>query len=782
MPCEADRTLTLTKALYSLAATLVFALPLVFALATKPVPYRYEVPIDPPAAISDPRAVPFPSERRDGDVRVFEGWLRSPAPTAVMSHVETNLQFYQSDKASFHPVDGIIEVLGTNCRFTTAPNSFVDDVRPLRFIRGSDCRDPRGATGELKLTIRMGGPGDLRIYSRALPEAERVAGAIYVGDAATVAEPEWLVVMGWFIEEPGHSPLSRAHLLSYVWTTSTSTWPVWLCLAGSLCAVWCGLMCFPFDSAVASRRFGDVLRAGVGAGALSLGLGGLYALITPPFQAADESHHFASYAVVVGRPSLTSDAVEWAKTGHHSRIARHQFERFRPKDIGRPEISVDGFIAQNTFKRSSLNTRLWQAIGRATQGISARRSFIGIRAMNALLFSIAVGGSAALFATYAPVPFPQLLIFPLFLVPALPFFGMHFGESALVASISVVFAALVALTVVGGDRFPAFGLLLGLVAAAFATGARNAIPMLLLVETLLILRVCTAAQQEPDRRRAVIFWLGFAIGASPSALVLTEPNRIELLNMLSGASERLPVHASFVLKPWFPFVAAAAGYGIETVLRRPLRLVAEKTRPIVRLATMGIPVVLVAVIIGSFVGSLYWDYPIVESIQGDGRASLGGYFIQVASTLATMFRWTRPSMLLESSFWVGFGWLDTIPPAPFTAMLVTVTGASVIGLLVHIARHREVRLLAVLTVLAIGGTATIAGYVYLSYAIHTSVHGRYLLGWYLTLLAVCWTWPAIAPPRQMAGPGRWPSRVTWQLITAGFVHAYAMRFVLQRYF
>ena len=416
--------------------------------------------------------------------------------------------------------------------------------------------------------------------------------------------------------------------------------------------------------------------------------------------------------------------------------------------------------------------------------MSAPRLFITLRAINAVIFAAAVGLAAALFVVISPVAYPQLLIFPFLFVPALPFFGMIVGEAALVTSVSVLFAATMVMLFLGGNRVHWLGVLLGLSAAALLVGARNTLPMMPLVATALVLRIVLCGPVERSTRNALIFWGGFGLGATTFSLVLTQPHRDVILETFAGATKILPgaiaPALSWIVQPWFPAVAATLGCAAELLLARPLATFASIARPVVTIAARVLPITAVAGIVVSLIGSLWWEYPIVESVQGSGRLPLGAYLEQVAGAALTSFRLTRPGMLLSSSFWVGFGWLDTIPGTTFVGFLVVLTAIAVIALLIHIAWAPAVRRFVALSIIVAGLLVTLAGYTYSSYAAATNLHGRYLIGCYLCAVAIAWTWPALA--RTHTDRPWLPARgfVLSAIVIA--VHAYSLCFILRRYF
>ncbi len=107
----------------------------------------------------------------------------------------------------------------------------------------------------------------------------------------------------------------------------------------------------------------------------------------------------------------------------------------------------------------------------------------------------------------------------------------------------------------------------------------------------------------------------------------------------------------------------------------------------------------------------------------------------VLATMATMFRLSEPNFLLSTSFWVGFGWLDTSPKPWFEAVLTALVACALVLLLRHVAQRAEARRLLWLVLLAAGGAIALVFYT-LTTQVAKPLHGRYLIGWYLCLLAV----------------------------------------------
>jgi hypothetical protein len=153
-------------------------------------------------------------------------------------------------------------------------------------------------------------------------------------------------------------------------------------------------------------------------------------------------------------------------------------------------------------------------------------------------------------------------------------------------------------------------------------------------------------------------------------------------------------------------------------------------------------------------------------------------------TIATSLRLRDPDYLLSSTFWVGYGWLDTMPGPGFQAALSLLVAVPLVALLLRAGRDLELRRVAWLVLVVLGATASLVLYVLATQQGLKALAGRYLIGWYLCVLAVIATPLAMGrPPADAPAPDRpGRARAAVLLAVAGSIHLYCLTFILRRYF
>src|SRR5262249_31674482 len=156
----------------------------------------------------------------DNERRLHRLSLSAPDPLAILQHPEIRIMFSLDETREPHPATGRLEVIGTSCVFEMPPDSSIAAGRTATFLRSDGCRAPRGRpAGEVVLTVTMGGPGELRVWTIALPPEHRARGLLYLVDhRLTTEQQQPLAVRGLFVDYLPDGGLKRANLLSYLWS------------------------------------------------------------------------------------------------------------------------------------------------------------------------------------------------------------------------------------------------------------------------------------------------------------------------------------------------------------------------------------------------------------------------------------------------------------------------------------------------------------------------------------------------------------------------------------
>lgn len=618
----------------------------------------------------------------------------------------------------------------------------------------------------------------------------------------TAVEPMWMslsaptpgdpgpiaVVRGRYVDDLVGPGRRRIELLGYVWDVSDSSTWIWGSVGLALLLIFVGSV-----GVIPARASTSAVGRATGVGALGLGLALLYVVLVPPLQAPDEPDHMLAFTHVAGRPELADTLATLARRGHFERIRFRVAEHFRTADVAHPFPTAWGpsVFAPSVATRSLTTWFWWKLLAPALEHLSAPGSILALRLANAVVFAVCLGLAAALLLSTSgmQVVAPHAVCLALLLIPTLPFFSTHVSEFALLTSTYVVLAAAITALFLDGDRVHLLGLPLGLATSLVLAGGRSGLPFAVTLAAAVAGRVLLGSPNQDARgatRRSVIFWAGLAIGLAMFAVLFTPDFRDGVLPADAGrvpdwfrsAAELFRRHPSYVA------IVIPVGLALELGMTWTRRRIPAPGRLATGLAKVACALAAAAVLTSVFL-SAFVRYPALGFAEGvSPPSSAGAYALEVLRVAATGFRIGNHDWLLSATFWEGFGWLDTMPGDGLVTLLILLTALGLVTLLAHITRTGPVRRAIWLGVLGPGWIATLVLYAISSYYLHRNLHGRYLVGLYLSMLAVCGSVVALVP--------RAPRHDTWWLqglsrewsvvAAAGAIHAYALRFILLRYF
>lgn len=671
--------------------------------------------------------------------------------------------------------EAVLEWMDGRCTYRSAPGAVLENNQTLDLIKDAGCRADEKTAADMRLTVRLK-ERDHRVAVWAYQPLAGVQSAelirIWEGDPGT--QPAG-IVRGTYLEE-GERP-RRIALLNYVWNIAADPTWIWvtLAVAGGLTACSVLLLTGATDADPGARQ--AVVTRALACASLALALGILYATFVPPLQAPDEPDHLLAFANSSERETMARGAELLAKRGHLERLQFRGDQRFRPSDVGHPwpKAWPTEVFAHDVASRSLTTFWWWKATGGVTRGLTTPRTLLAARLANALLFAVTLGAAALLFAAAAPasgtrLPVPLMLL----IVPTLPFFATHLAEFALLTDAYILFAASVCVLLADGPLVHRVGFPLGASIALALLSGRSAAPILPLFAAALAGRV-VLGQRESSRRSTAIFWIACGAGLSLFPALASEAFKNGLW----------PAYTEAAAAPWFrmtagllrtyPALLLAAvplGYALERLLQQLPMKTAAVGQNVSRVAGYG----LVAAVGLSLVASLIVQFPTLPTREVAMPATAGAYARDVLLVGLTSLRLAGPDLLLSSSFWGGFGWIDAVLPAGVIAALTAIVAAGVILTGILIAQHRDARQTAWILLLAAGGVAALAAYAVSNHFLNRNLHGRYVVGLYICTLLAAWTLPLLRVDR---------SGTALRFCVVGAVvaiHAYALPFVLLRYF
>jgi hypothetical protein len=315
---------------------------------------------------------------------------------------------------------------------------------------------------------------------------------------------------------------------------------------------------------------------------------------------------------------------------------------------------------------------------------------------------------------------------PFFLVPAVPYFGTYMSNYAPLTCAYVLLAAGTAIVLWDGTKSYVAGPLLAAALAAALAISRSAQPLLPFAAALLLARVLLG-DRTGSRRAAAVFWGGMTGVAVVSAGTLLAALQVA--------------------------IAGVALFGLEIVTRSARkgmrRLMGPRETRAIRTAAIAGAVVMAVL----FAGSLVVRYPVLPPLDPSFPPTVRAYVTQAVLVCGTFLRFGAPDQLTSMDFWGGFGWLETLPPPLLVQGLAAASGAALIALAVWTAVTASERTLVALACVALGFVVSVAAYAFslVRFIGVADLHGRYLVGLYLSVLVVAWSGAArlaaALPPR-----------------------------------
>lgn len=762
------------RLLTAVIAAAAFGSPLLWSLST-PILFRVEEPFDldssrPLTAVQIPELTYLRTRSGQSTYRLR---LTAPELSKLLQQPEIWLRVANYEKTRKIVAATLISPAG-NCGYEAGGGQAFPNNDTLLLIRRDACAPvPPAAERDLILTVELDEPGPI---------------ALWAGERAPTRESGLEILVADRIEGPltgraisgsaGYTDKlksrTRLALLNYVWQISPSfSWLIALiALATSLVAASGWLLA---DRRVLAGDAGAAARASaaIGGAFLALAFALVYACTIPPFQAADEPHHFVALAALLGRPELGVEGTHLGQVGYIDQIRFHPERHFNPSDVGRLGAILTSGVAPQADVRGTGVFAVWSLFAPVLRGHGPAVTLLLARVLNAIVFAGAIGCCVFLAAAFSPSRWPLLDAFALFIIPTLPFFGMQVSNYAPLCAAYAVIGAGISVFLWDGPRAWTAGPLLGAAWAAAILLSRSALPLAPLLVSCGLARL--AIRRRNPAATVIGFWLGLSLPCAIALALLPGPlrNLVEqALGLHAGSQGQVAVGA-------LPVILGGATVGAAVVELRWKASDGQRTGADRFFSWVGWTAATLVLL--TMAGSMFMAYPIAPPPDAAHVAAPLRYVGGMLLAGLTMFRLGHPDFMTSTSFWGGFGWLDTVLPASAVTALAAGSGLALSATFAWIACARRWRSGAIFCLLMLG---LISAFALSAFSVirttPAALHGRYLLGVYIGLLTLCWHF---LPRTSTAMRPRARAIV---LATCGLaavtVHAWAAVTILQRYF
>jgi hypothetical protein len=253
----------------------------------------------------------------DGTFFIHQVTLRTQHPERLLAHQQIGLSV-----ATFATrpdlQDGELRFPKDGCVYRTKRGAQVLDNQLLFFLRRGDCAVPSAASHDILLRLRFRNPSRIAIWTWQRPPGFASDDAVFISSFRAADPAATYLPSGVVVDRHPDVTARRVDLLAYVWDISPSS--AWIFAALTAAGLLLGAAVMLGWRPVERRSWRLPAAAFCAAAAFS----GMYAVVVPPFQSADEPNHFTALADYYARPELGSESMMLARRGHFEEIQFHR--------------------------------------------------------------------------------------------------------------------------------------------------------------------------------------------------------------------------------------------------------------------------------------------------------------------------------------------------------------------------------------------------------------------------------------------------------------------------
>lgn len=689
----------------------------------------FSVPIEETALIerlAGHQALPLEASAESNGTRTFTVELRSDAGAALLASEALSLQVV-TYSGSGTIVGGEVVFFDAESglesgRFRAEPNARADNFGFIRFERlGPPAAGDQNNGQRARIELRVKGLQSLGLWTFQTA-GKPLSGYLWATATATGSN-DFLSVFGSLQLSAPTIALGRAQVVSAVWGFGGhSGIPVLAAIAVAF-GIWI-LGSFLVAAGKAAMAFGG--------GLLFFAVGLVYAVLTPPFQVADEPDHFLTLLLMIESPAHEAGALLLAQESHAERIRFHPEQPFSARDVGLPLSSGWGpEIAPTISSRSPLAGIVWSALGPVLRAMPTAIALLTTR-LAGVVFVAGCVVIALLFIGRLTTSTPSLFLVPFLGVPGAAQIAAGCSNyQYLVGACFLLCSAFGTLLLARGRTATNLPWLVAGAATGLAVSASdNGIFYIGFWAVFLFLWSMHAATLGAERSDSRSFGLWYTAGllGVGVAVFLVSPGDLALPTMATALLDRLSPgpgdarHFSLLALGVAWVVVFAAIPRLGAWIGGFLRCGVKSGLKAGFVGISALALLFVALSPG-------WPMPDIQSSTAE--PGLAEYCARSVYALLEGFGPGAGDMLVVRTFWGLLGWLDTaIPEVAYNALRY----GSALGVLLLLGAGLRWGGLGVPAIALISLAALFVALAAACCLIDYNLHGRYLVGFYLLLL------------------------------------------------
>ena len=623
------------------------------------------------------------------------------------------------------------------------------------------------ASTNWELSISTAVPVELRLRCHITSAAEVStlstnvgAFAVILGDGKRFAYPHGVFVYDG--DSNGESTTRRVDMLAWAWAWDSPE-RVFRWLGVSFLAFLLAFAVLPigFDPLEGIRP----ARIAIGTASLffAFGLGQL--VLTPPFFGTDEASHFFSYHRWMGDTKTTDAALVEGRRLHSARMLLRPEQKLAHYDQEHPWWwFIDNPLTIDTrpAARSATTARLWESSRHWFVARTPLSMLFRLRLMSLLTFCLGAGLAAATLASTVPRDeWSPWLGWTPFLVPSLPYFAMNYSNYPTLFGGFAVLAAAMASSLATPVRSWWVGGIIGLAAGFVFHTSQSAFPAVVFIFAGLFAlatgRLFRPEEVESPKTPSVGFWMFLGAGLLAARLLNTPEFDAEAGLRLANARDRLQ-GLTWLTYPVGAIAVCLGGCLLETMaiwLRGRWSIFLGRTMGYLG---FGMAAVVVVGVAWNSIGRVPHLEPLNEVIPSweyvpnqrnvlplytaqrlpDVSPRVREYDLAAARAVFGSFGMGEHDFMASRLFWIVGGYLDCEAPEFWISILSTLFAGGFAVLAWGIGRHRDGERIWILAGLLLGLAAYLALVATASVTAFSkpSLHGRYLIGFYLCFLTL----------------------------------------------